>query len=215
MQSPLTVDQLIRDLRKVMSDREVAETVRERLGSFSEVGKKPPGQLFQELAFCILAANYTARGSMRIVEELGERLLTLDREKLAEELRRLGHRFPEARAEYLVEARENLPRIMRALREVRDEHRLRAWLAENVKGLGYKEASHFLRNIGFRDLAIIDFHILRILERYGVIEPVKTLTKKRYLEIESILRRIASRLGVSLAELDLYLWYMDAGEILK
>ena len=211
----MTVDQLIRDLRKVMSDREVAETVRERLRSFSEAGKKPPEQLFQELAFCILAANYTARGSMRIVEELGERLLTLDREKLAEELRRLGHRFPEARAEYLVEARENLPRIMRALREVRDEHRLRAWLAENVKGLGYKEASHFLRNIGFRDLAIIDFHILRILERYGVIEPVKTLTKKRYLEIESILRRIASRLGVSLAELDLYLWYMDAGEILK
>ncbi|MCD6236318.1 MAG: N-glycosylase, partial [Thaumarchaeota archaeon] len=63
--------------------------------------------------------------------------------------------------------------------------------------------------------AIIDFHILRVLERYGVIEPVKTLTKKRYLEIESILRRIASRLEVSLAELDLYLWYMDAGEILK
>ncbi len=211
----MSIDQLIKDIRKLMADPKVKRTVDQRLKSFRDARRKPPEKLFEELVFCILAANFTAVGSMRIVDRLGEKLLRLDRGKLAEELRKLGHRYPEARAGYIVEAREKLPEVMRAVREIGDEHRLRSWLAENVRGLGYKEASHFLRNIGYRDLAIIDFHILRILRRYGIIGSVKSLTRKRYLQLESVLREIASRIGISLAELDLYLWYMDSGKILK
>ena len=58
----------------------------------------------------------------------------------------------------------------------------RAWLVDNIKGLGYKEASHFLRNIGFDDYAIIDSHILDLLERYNLIKQPKTLTRKKYTE---------------------------------
>jgi N-glycosylase/DNA lyase len=86
---------------------------------------------------------------------------------------------------------------------------------QNIKGLGYKEASHFLRNIGFDDYAIIDSHILDILKRYNLIKQPKTLTKKKYIEIENILQKIAKQTHLTLAELDLYLWYLETGKILK
>jgi len=69
--------------------------------------------------------------------------------------------------------------------------------------------------MGYGNLAIIDFHIIRILRRYGLIEEFRSLTRRRYLEVEKLLGRIADQLGISLAELDLYLWYMDSGRILK
>ena len=85
----------------------------------------------------------------------------------------------------------------------------------NIKGLGYKESSHFLRNIGYDDYAIIDSHILDLLKRNNLVTPPKTLTRKKYLEIEAILRAIATRTDLTLAELDMYLWYMETGKILK
>jgi len=206
---------LIRDLSVLKANEEIRRLVEDRLSSFKKVGRGPPKDLFKELVFCILAANFTASGSMKIVEMLGDRLLELDPKSLERELRRLGHRHPRTRAAYIVGARRMLAEIVRVIREGGDGRRIREWLVENVKGLGYKEASHFLRNIGYEDLAIIDFHILRLLRRYGLIPEVKRLGKIRYLEIEGLLRRIADEVGMTLAELDLYLWYMDSGKILK
>ncbi|MEM3553264.1 MAG: N-glycosylase, partial [Candidatus Bathyarchaeia archaeon] len=92
----------------------------------------------------------------------------------------------------------------------------REWLVKNIKGLGFKEASHFLRNVGYFNLAIIDRHILRILSKYGFISNnSKSLTKKVYFEIESILEMLAKKVDLTLAELDLYLWFMETGKILK
>ena len=90
-------------------------------------------------------------------------------------------------------------------------------MVENVKGLGFKEASHFLRNIGYKNLAIIDFHIVDILAGNKMIDKPKnrSLTRKRYLEIESVLRKLGEKTKLSQAELDLYLWYMETGKILK
>ena len=84
-----------------------------------------------------------------------------------------------------------------------------------MKGLGWKEASHFLRNIGFRDYAIVDYHIADVLERHGMIKKPKSMTKAAYLGIEGVLRAFARRMEMSLAELDLYLWYLETGEVLK
>jgi len=84
-----------------------------------------------------------------------------------------------------------------------------------VKGIGYKESSHFLRNVGFDDYAIIDFHIIDLLVKYQLIKRPKTITKNKYLEIEKILKKIAEKTNLTLAELDLYLWYMETGKILK
>ena len=92
---------------------------------------------------------------------------------------------------------------------------IREWLAKTIKGLGYKEASHFLRNIGFKNLAIIDFHIIDILEKFGIIQKPKTLSKKKYIEIEQVLKKIGECVNLDLDELDLYLWYMETNEVLK
>ncbi|MFX1600424.1 MAG: N-glycosylase, partial [Promethearchaeota archaeon] len=81
--------------------------------------------------------------------------------------------------------------------------------------IGYKEASHFLRNIGYSNYAIIDFHIIDLLVQYNLIEKPKTLTKTKYLKIEQVLKGIANKLNLNLAELDLYLWYLETGKILK
>ena len=69
--------------------------------------------------------------------------------------------------------------------------------------------------MGFDDYAIIDFHIIDILVDNKIIKKPKTLTKKRYLEIEDKLRGLADKTALTLAELDLYLWYLETGKILK
>ena len=187
-------------------------TIEERVREFESVsGRK---RIFSELCFCILTANYSASGGMKIQEAIGDGFLTLDESELEKRLRELGHRFPKARASYIVAAREKLDALLEALKHLNGEE-LRSWIVKNIKGIGYKEASHFLRNIGRLDYAIIDFHIIDLLVREGLIERPKTLTKKRYLEIESVLRDLGKRTGLRLGELDLYLWYLETGKILK
>ena len=96
-----------------------------------------------------------------------------------------------------------------------EENQLRNWIIKNIKGLGYKEASHFLRNIGYTNYAIVDFHIVDLLARYNLINKPKSITKMIYLKIEELLKKISNKLGINLAGLDLYLWYLETGKILK
>jgi len=194
---------------------EVRKVVKVRIKEFESLRSSSREDLFKELCFCILAANFSAERSLRIIEEIADDLLKLSEEELAETLRRLGHRFPGSRARYIVQARRSLDELVKILETIDDEFMVREWLVRNVKGVGYKEASHFLRNIGFKNLSIIDFHIIDLLARYGLIKRPRSLTRRRYLEIEGLLRRISEKLGISLAELDLYLWYMETGRILK
>lgn len=208
------VKRLASDVKKLM-EGEVGKIVRKRVKEFKEMGRKPGRELFKELCFCILTANFSAEKGIIIQRKIGDEFLTLPEGELARRLRKLGHRYPEARARYIVEARRYKGSLRRVIEELGEPRRIRDWLARNVKGVGYKEASHFLRNMGFLDLAILDFHILNILHRYGLIQRPKTLTPRRYVEIEETLRRVAELLGITLGELDLYLWYMETGKVLK
>ena len=91
----------------------------------------------------------------------------------------------------------------------------RTWLVIHIPGFGLKEASHFLRNIGYDEYAIIDSHILDLLHRYRLIKKPQTLTERKYKEIEQVIQRLATQTGLTCAELDLYLWYMETGTVLK
>ena len=93
----------------------------------------------------------------------------------------------------------------------------REWLVKNVKGLGMKESSHFLRNIGFGfDLAILDRHILKNLKKNGIIKDIPNcLTKKRYMETEEKMRDFSKEIGISMGKLDLLFWSKETGEIFK
>ncbi len=200
---------------KTLMNSDVSRLVDERIREFEETNKARSKRWFSELAFCILTANYSAEGGIRIQRELNDCFFNCSIEELAWELRRMGHRFPEARARYIVLARRYADNLKDILVRQGTPFMMREWLVANIKGIGYKEASHFLRNVGYFDLAILDYHILDILERYGVIKRPRTLTRKRYLEIEGVIRKLGELVGLKPGVLDLYLWYMETGKVLK
>jgi N-glycosylase/DNA lyase len=93
----------------------------------------------------------------------------------------------------------------------------RDWLVRNIKGIGYKEASHFLRNIGFGGrLAILDVHILRNLVKFGVLREIpKSLSRGKYIELERKAGRFADKAGIPMDHLDLLFWSEQTGMIFK
>jgi len=189
----------------------ISEVINSRTSEFEELGKKSKEEIFKELCFCLLTANFSASGGIKIQSEIGPGFLALPKKELAKKLKELGHRFPNVRAEYIFLARESFPKINLASERVRED------LVLGIKGLGMKEASHFLRNIGYKDYAIIDFHIVDFLVKNSLLEKQKSksLTKNKYLEIESVLRKIAEKTNLSLGKLDLYLWFRETGKVLK
>ncbi len=191
---------------ETLRNSEVRETIDQKMKEFEKVEN-----VFSELCFCLMTANFSANGGIRIQNAIGSGFSTLSEQDLAIQLKKYGHRFPNARASYIFEARKvDLSKLKKLTgAEQRD------WLIKNVKGLGMKEASHFLRNIGYNDFAIIDFHIVDLLVKHKLIEQPKTLSKKNYLEIEEVLRKLAYKSGLSLGKLDMYLWYIETGKILK
>jgi N-glycosylase/DNA lyase len=205
------------DLLSVINDLKHSNTQRKihrRIQEFKTINTHSAEELFQELSFCILTANCNAERTIHIHSQLSECFCTDTKETLTKKLRQHGYRFPNTRAAFIVESAEKKDILPTMIQTLPHEQR-RRWLVDNIKGLGYKEASHFLRNIGYDDYAIIDTHILDILARYHIIKQPKTLTKKNYLKIEGHLQKIARNTQLTLAELDLYLWFLETGKILK
>lgn len=209
-----SLDKLTEAVEKLKKS-EVRSLIDARVKEFMENRNKPIDEIFKELCFCLLTANFSAEKSLRIQEKIGYGFLIFSEDELAEKLKKLGHRYPKSRAKYIVKARKMIFQLENVLRSSLSERAMRDWLVKNIVGLGYKEASHFLRNIGFMNLAIIDIHIVNILARYGLIEKPRTLTKSNYLKIEEVLGKIARRISLSLGVLDLYLWYMETGKVVK
>ena len=200
----------IEDLKK----SKIKDVIDKRINEFKRIDKESNDELFNEMCFCMLTANFNAEKSINIQNEIGSCFSTDSKKQLSKKLKDYGHRFPNARAEYIYESLKCKGKLKEIV-QFHDKRALREWIVNNVKGLGYKEASHFLRNVGFDDYAIIDFHIVDILVNHGIIERPKTLTKNKYIEIEDVLRKLAIKTNLTLAELDLYLWYMETGKILK
>jgi N-glycosylase/DNA lyase len=104
------------------------------------------------------------------------------------------------------------------LLSLKDKEERRDFWAANpgIKGIGYKEASHFLRNIGYSGYGILDKHILRSLHELSVIDsPKPPTTKKKYLAVEKLMQVFAEEIEINFDELDLLLWSNKTGEILK
>ena len=210
------MEKLLEEIRKVQ-ESEIRAIIENRMREFEELGKKDSAELFKELCFCLLTANFSAHGGIKIQTALGDGFFLLTEEELAKKLAELGHRFPNARAKFIFEARKYKDSIKEIFSRINNELLMREWLVNNIKGLGFKESSHFLRNIGYKNVAIIDFHIVDLLVKNSLIEAPKnkSLTKNKYLEIENILKEIAKNSNTNLGELDLYLWYKETGKILK
>ena len=199
--------------------------IQARLREFETVWQEGSDErLWEELVYCIFTAGASARMGLKSVAAIRPLLKDGGREEMTQALTAAGaHRFPVARPGYIVVAREFLhEQCPRGLRERLNNFssgiERRDWLAQEkrIKGLGYKEASHFLRNIGLRGHAILDKHVLRCLADLKVVDnPKPPTTRKHYLELEEKLKTVARDLRINFDELDLVLWSMKTGEVLK
>ncbi len=198
---------------KELQKSPINKLVENRLEEFQSFKNKSESEWFQELCFCILAANSKQKTAEAIQKSLNKNLLTLSKEELSKFIKNSKHRFHNNKASYIIEARQHHP-IKSKLSG--DETSNREWLVKNIKGLGMKEASHFLRNTGSKNLAILDRHILRTMKENSIIEEIpKSLTPRVYLAIEQEFNSLAKELNISPAKLDLFVWYLRNGEIAK
>jgi len=199
--------------------------IRERLEQFRNVWRQGSDeQLWEELVYCIFTAGASARMGFSAVAAVRPFLRDGGREDMTLALRRAGaHRFPVERPGYIVITRDYLREhcnmaLHAKLESFADPLERRDWLAgeKRIKGLGYKESSHFLRNIGLLGHAILDKHVMSCLADLEVVETSKPpATRARYLDTEERLRSFAREIRIDFDELDLVLWSMKTGEVLK
>ncbi len=213
--SRLKIEGKIKDIQK---DKGVSNTVKERINEFEENFKGDDELWFKELCFCLLTANFKAETCIGICEKEknNDAFLNFSPVELSKFLKENKHRFPNTRAKFIVEARKYKLNLRDILIKFENENDAREFLVKNIKGIGYKESSHFLRNIGYKNFAILDRHILNILYENEIISEIpKHLSRTIYFKIENLMKIIEGDLKISLAELDLYLWYSKTGKVLK
>ncbi len=214
----------IKEIRK----SKVSDKIDSRLKEFAAFKNKAADAWFSELCFCLLTANSKAKTALNIQNELGaEGFYNLSQDEIRNCIIRNKHRFHNNKSKFIVGAREHfdiknkITKLTKKTEKVKFNNitgqlAAREWLVQNIKGLGYKESSHYLRNTGHFNLAILDRHVLNLMVENKLLqEKPKSLNMARYLDIEQKLEKVADKLNMSQAELDMYLWYMKTGEVLK
>ena len=210
------------EIEKIYKEKQ--KDIEKRLKEFKEIWEKGSNEdIHAELSFCILTPQSKAVNAWKAITILRENGLLFNgsAEDIVEYLNIV--RFKNNKAKYLVALREQMQNekgeiitkdFFNSITDVKDK---REWIVKNIKGMAYKEAGHFLRNVGFgKEIAILDRHILKNLVKLEVIEDVpKSLTPKLYLEIEEKMKAYCKFISIPMDSLDLLLWYKEAGEIFK
>ncbi len=210
------------ELKEIYDD--IKGDIEARLDYFRNVWNNGDNKsIHMELSFCILTPQSKALNAWAAIEKLDENKLLWsgEKEEISEHLNTV--RFKNNKADNLVRLRNQMTNdkgeiitkdFFGGIKKVEDK---REWIVKNIRGMSFKEASHFLRNVGFGDdLAILDRHILRNMEKLGVIKEIpKTITPKKYKEMEVKLRKYTKKVGIPMDHMDLLLWYKEAGEIFK
>ncbi len=202
---------------------QILRAIETRLSEFKRVFRNGSEEdIFAELVFCILTPQSKAKVCWECVGNLKRNKLLLkgSPKEISKNINKA--RFKNKKAEYIIEARKKFLsggrlNIKSKISEFRNVRQAREWLVDNIKGIGYKEASHFLRSIGFgEEIAILDRHILRNLKELGVIREIPpSISEKKYLEIEKRMKEFARDVNIPVSHLDLVFWYKETGGIFK
>jgi N-glycosylase/DNA lyase len=211
----------VEEIRAIYNSKR--EEIGLRLHEFEKIWKTGTREeIFAELVFCILTPQSRGISCWAAVENMMKKgvLLAGDASQIVKELNKV--RFLYKKSEYIIEARKKFlddskVSIKSIINRINDGHEARKWLVQNVKGLGYKEASHFLRNIGFQqNLAILDRHIVKNLKFIGVLKEIPgSISRRRYLDIEKRMMEFSEAVQIPMGHLDLVMWYKETGEIFK
>ncbi len=186
-----------------------------RLKEFKNVKKE---DYFYEFCYCILTPQSKAKNAyevQKLLQEMDFLNCALDVTYILRDKSRYI-RFHNQKAKRLLESRIIFNDIKNVLESKLNQYEKRNWIAENINGFGLKESSHFLRNIGYRNLAILDRHILRHLTYCGIFTEIpKIKSKKHYIELENEFISYSKSINIAIDELDLLFWASSTGEILK
>ena len=192
------------------------EEIKSKLKEFSKLNKE---DYIYELWFCILTPQSKAEKCWEAVLKLKDCSL---KEKNIQSCLKTRTRFYRNKAKYLIEANNKWLTINKLINSNKSPQEIRKLLTDSkseyrIKGLGMKEASHFLRNINKskNHLAILDRHILRKLIELNIIKEIPNLNKKNYLEIEKKMLKFSKKVKIPLDELDLLFWKIESGRIFK
>lgn len=201
----------------------IKKDIESRLDDFTAIWEKGSDEdIFYELMFCLMTPQSRAELCWASVERIRKKNIAKIRrsEELLDDM--AGVRFKFKKSEYILEARNKFFTegdflIKERIKSFDDVYGVREWLVKDIKGIGYKEAGHFLRNIGFgKEISILDRHILKNLKYHGVINLIpSSMTKKNYLKIEKMMFRFAEKIDIPPDHLDLLFWYREAGKIFK
>jgi N-glycosylase/DNA lyase len=185
-------------------------------------------RLWTELACCVLSSQVpyaTAQAAAVRVEAAG---LLLDsglsphalEASLADLLRRpfeldtgvRRYRFPDSRARQLAATatavRRHADGLAGLLTGFQQMETAREWFVDHAPGLGPKQASMFLRNVGASyDLAVLDRHVINYMMVVGLTaDPAPVRRMADYRRDEIILKDHAAEFGLPVGFLDWAVW---------
>ena len=190
-------------------------------------------KIWEELCFCILSANVSFELAKSTIAVLSEKGL-LDHDWLNEDgksslilfhemdkslflpLKKNGgfrkYRYPKKRSIQIANAARAIyasNTLKQILSELDSDVEARKFFVKQISGIGIKEASHFLRNIGYSNsLAIIDVHVLAFLKEFLLVDiENQSLTLQQYVKIEKILKNFVEHHNLDLGLFDLAVWY--------
>jgi len=191
------------------------DEINKRLNEFQNVKDE---SIFYEFCFCVLTPQSSAKNAIEVQKKLTVSDFLNKPFDPTEILTDKNHyiRFHNQKAKRLLNAVEYYPRLKNILDSDIGKFEKRKIIKDEFCGIGMKEASHFLRNIGYKNLAIIDRHILRNLEFCNVVQnPIPPKNEKQYLEIEKLFYDYSLEIGVEMDILDLLFFANSTGTILK
>lgn len=197
----------------------IKERIKKRVEEFKNIWNNGTNKdLFLEMAFCLFTPQSKALSADKALKNIINKglLYSNDERVISNELNIV--RFKNNKAKYFIIARDKY--LNQSIREIINPENIfetREYLVKNVIGYGYKEASHFLRNIGFvEDIAILDRHILKNLVLLNVIKEIPhTINGKIYKDIETKFKEFSFKINIPFSHLDFILWYKETKEIFK
>ncbi|MFB6204288.1 MAG: hypothetical protein ABEJ75_01450 [Candidatus Nanohaloarchaea archaeon] len=209
--------------------RQRRETIEKRLQEFHDLQDASDERIFRELVFVLLSSQSPAREAWKAAEKLEKRGLLLegDRESIAQHLEDTEVKYTHEKSGYIVKNRKRLsqPTLARPGGSIKIGDRLnperldrtRENLVDELEGIGWKGASHFLRNVGYgNSFAIISGHIAEAMHELGLTDsPQPPAARERYMTLEKKIQDFSADTGIEVQALDLVLWSMKTGEVFR
>lgn len=208
----------------------VCQEIHSQMSGVTNWTERSEAELYREVVACILGSQVSFEMAMAATDALeDDGLLNYsdDREDYKERVTQVLHqhlnrpewqrsrryRFPNARGESIANTAaifyENGGSIKGFLERCDDPLMVRRLLVKNAKGIGPKQASMVLRNLGFsQELAILDSHLLRFMNMRGLRQASSpsVSTLKNYEKSEKDFLAYSSQTGWPAGILDQAIW---------